>query len=190
MSINSKVNKWSYWMHFCVSSDTSSRVETWNPTAQRQRVCGSQWTGVGHRVQCVCGGRESEGQVAASNHVLQDVHRARGHPRYPPSIQPCLSGTKQPENWGAKLKTQKQSIPFYFYLPSSKRWMTTKWIYEKKEERFPGQRWARNDFPAEFSHFKVLTALAKWAWVGAHRTGTGTFHRGWNDFLPVVVVFP
>lgn len=85
-----------------VSSDTSVRVETRNPTPEQQRVRGFQRAGVGHRVQCVCGGWESEGQVPASDHVLQDVHRARRHPRYPPSshsheTKPELKGQKTEE---------------------------------------------------------------------------------------------
>lgn len=65
----------------CVSLGAVFRVETRNPAAQCQRSHSSQWVRVGHRVQHLCGGRESEGQVSASNHVLQDFVRARGHPR-------------------------------------------------------------------------------------------------------------
>ena len=70
-----------YCISLSVSLDTGVRVETRDPDAQWQRVCGPQWAGVGHRVQCLRGGQESEGQVPAGHHVLQDVHRARSHPR-------------------------------------------------------------------------------------------------------------
>ncbi len=43
-------------------------------------------------------------------------------------------------------------------------------------------------FRLNFPYFKVLTARAKWAWVCARRTGTGSFHRGRNDFLWITVV--
>lgn len=72
----------------CAPIGTGTRVETRDQDAKRQRVLHSQRVGLGHRVQCLGGGRESEGQVPASKHVLQDIHEARSHPRYHPLGHP------------------------------------------------------------------------------------------------------
>lgn len=159
----------------CVSLGAVTRVETRNPAAQCQWSHRSQWVRLGHRVQHLCGGRESEGQVSASNHFLQDFFRARGHPRYRTS--PPVTHTKvelnsqKTEEPNSNLKTRATCSIFKSGALTGE-WQLNKSI--EKINRFRGRRWAKNDFPAEFSHFKVLTALTKWAWVCACRSGTHT----------------
>lgn len=108
-----------------------------------------------------------------------------------PGTLPQVTHTKlelnsqKTEEPNSKLKTSA-SHSIFNSIALKCEWQLNK---STEKNRFPGQRWAKNDFPAEFSHFKVLTALAKWAWVCARRTGTGSLHRGWNDFLWMTVVF-
>lgn len=79
--------------------------------------------------------------------------------------------SQKPEEPNSNLKTRAACSIFKSGA------LTVEWRLNKSIEkinRFRGRRWAKNDFPAEFSHFKVLTALTKWAWVCACRSGTHT----------------
>lgn len=79
--------------------------------------------------------------------------------------------SQKPEEPNSNLKTRAACSIFKSGALTGE-WQLNKSI--EKINRFRGRRWAKNDFPAEFSHFKVLTALTKWAWVCACRSGTHT----------------
>lgn len=128
------------------------------------------------------------------------------------SRRPCPSGRPQsqmpsqvPSRWSlalnSKLKTssktaepnsklKKQSVAFYFLNSLA---LNGEWQLNKSTEKIKyiswmaaSQKWFSGCI---FCLLKVLTARAKWAWVCARRTGTGSSHRGWNDLLWITVVF-